>query len=143
MKAAFRTLLTTVELDEFEPLYALRLPLVYDSAVLGATVTVPAGFRTDYASVPRILGIYDLAGGKCNKAAVVHDWLYTVGYARRMPVDRLTADRVLREAIVASGYSVLTAALWFAAVRSFGQSHWDQPNQPQPSHVRAFMGAMA
>jgi hypothetical protein len=43
----------------------------------GTTYTVPAGFPTDLASVPRLPGLYTLFGGKARRAAVLHDWLYS------------------------------------------------------------------
>jgi hypothetical protein len=131
---AFLTPLDTREVDELAGLHEVLAPLVYRSALLGRTIAVPAGFVTDYASVPRILGVYDLAGGKCNKAAVIHDWLYST-----QCVDRKTADEVLREAILASGYSPFTAGVFYAAVRVGGASHWRKPNVPQTADVAAEM----
>lgn len=133
----FLTPLVVQELDEFAGTWQLQAPLVYQSDLLGKIVTAPAGFVTDFASVPRILGVYDLEGGRCNKAATIHDLLYTLGSAGAMQIDRATADGVLREAILASGYSAVTAALFYAAVRAGGASHWKAPNQPQPAPVAA------
>lgn len=130
----FLSPLRVEEVDEFAGTWRLTEPLAFDSEVLGRVVTVPAGFVTDFASVPRILGIYDLEGGRCNKAAVIHDWLYSV-----QCVDRETCDKVLREAIRASGYSAITAGLFYAAVRLGGASHWTQPNVPQSPDVAAAM----
>lgn len=130
----FLSPLRVEETDEFGGLWTLLAPLTYRSDVLKRDVTVPAGFVTDFASVPRMLGMYDLEGGKCNKAAVVHDWLYST-----QMVDRKTADQVLREAILASGYSGFTASVFYAAVRAFGGSHWKADNQPQTDAVAAAM----
>jgi hypothetical protein len=135
--AAFVTpYLDSREIDEQKGLHQLLSPLSYYSAILERVVTVPAGFVTDFASVPRILGVYDLAGGKCNKAAVIHDWLYST-----QCVDRETADRVLREAILASGYGAFTAGVFYAAVHTFGASHWAKPNVPQTANVAQAMSA--
>jgi hypothetical protein len=94
----FLTPLRVEETDEFGGLWTLLAPLRYRQRSLGRVITVPAGFVTDFASVPRILGVYDLEGGKCNKAAVVHDWLYSMGSIAG-GVDRKAADQVLREAM--------------------------------------------
>jgi hypothetical protein len=134
--AAFLSPLIAEETDEFGGLWTLYKPLSYYSAILQRQIDVPAGFVTDYASVPRLLGVYDLEGGKCNKAAVIHDWLYST-----QCVDRATADAVLREAILASGYSAATAALFYAAVRLGGGSHWKKPNVPQSAEVAQAMSA--
>lgn len=141
MSGKFLTPLRVEEVDEFAGTWRLLAPLTYDSDVLGDSVTVPEGFVTDFASVPRVLGLYDLEGGRCNKAAVIHDYLYTAGSAGLLPVDRVTADGVLAEAILASGYGMATATIFYAAVRAGGVSHWHAPNQPQTPDVAAQMVA--
>jgi len=40
------------------------------------TVTVPAGFYTDWASVPRLPWVYMKYGNTGHEAALVHDYLY-------------------------------------------------------------------
>jgi hypothetical protein len=40
---------------------------------------VPESFYTDFASVPRHFGMYEVFGGRCNKEAVPHDYLYRKG----------------------------------------------------------------
>jgi hypothetical protein len=134
--SVFLTTLDCREVDEFGGLWELLAPLAYDSEVVRGTVTVPAGFVTDFASIPRLPFVYWTQGGKGNKAAVIHDWLYS-----SQAVDRKTADQVLREALIASGYSKVTASAFYAAVRVGGGSHWLEPNNPQPAHVDAQMGA--
>ena len=39
-------------------------------------ITVPEGYTTNFASVPRIPIIFDLVGGYGHAAAVLHDYLY-------------------------------------------------------------------
>jgi hypothetical protein len=140
--AKFLTRLQVEEIDEFAGTWRLLAPLVYRSDVLQRDVTVPAGMVTDFASVPRVLGLYDLEGGRCNAAAVVHDFLYSAGSAYG-GVTREQADDVLYEAILASGYGKITAGLFYLAVRAAGASHWQGPNNPQPMNVTAAMEADA
>jgi hypothetical protein len=140
--AGFRSPLRVEDVDEFAGIWQLTEPLRYYSAVLKREITVPAGFKTDFASVPRIPFVYDAEGGKCDKAAVVHDWLYSIGSSAG-GVSREQADQVLREAILASGYSTATAAIFYAAVRVGGGSHWRQENVAQPLDVSANMEAFA
>lgn len=118
----FLTALTATNFDEMKNLWRLREPLVYESDLLGKTITVPVGFETDYASVPRIPGVYEFAGGKCNRAATLHDYAYTAQF-----VERETADRLLREAILATGYEPFIADVFYEAVRVGGASHWKAP----------------
>jgi hypothetical protein len=130
----FMTRLCVEEVDEFAGIWQLTHPLVYRSDLLGRTLTVPGDFQTDFASVPRLPVVYLAAGGRGDRAAVVHDWLYST-----QCVDRSTADKVLREALLASGYSDMLANAFYVAVRSFGESHWKLPNLPQSDAVSAAM----
>lgn len=108
----------------------LLAPLVYHSDLIGRIVTVPAGFVTDYASVPRIPVAYLLAGGCADAAAVVHDWLYTTH-----EVDRATADAVFREAILAGGEPRWRAWLMWLGVRIGGAGPYEADGQKQPETV--------
>jgi hypothetical protein len=94
--------------------------LVYQSDVAGMTFTVPAGFPTDLASVPRLPVVYLLTGGKANSASVVHDWIYT-----NKMVPRHLADAVLREASAVTYVPRWVRDLMWAGVRVFGWSHWN------------------
>lgn len=129
--------LDTRLVDEHKDIHELREPLQYESDLLGFTVTVPKGFRTDFASVPRIVFGYLLFGGKGKRAAVVHDWLYSGG----VNVTRELADQVFREALIATGYSAFTVGAMYGAVRVGGGGRFVAPNVPQTSHVVAQMEA--
>jgi len=59
-----------------EDTWQLVEPLTYIGSQ-GDTFTVPAGYRTDYASVPRILVWYIAKSGRWTRAAILHDWLLT------------------------------------------------------------------
>lgn len=135
--ARFVTPLITRQVDERANLHELLAPLVYDSVVLKTRIRVPKGFRTDFASVPRLPLAYMLTGGKGSRAAVVHDYLYSGG----IKVSRAQADKVLREALQASGYGWFTVALMYAGVRLGGAPHFDLPNVPQLPHVASQMEA--
>lgn len=51
-------------------------PFRYQSDLAGL-ITVPVGFYTDFASVPRFMPIvYNCLGDTAHEPAVVHDWLY-------------------------------------------------------------------
>jgi hypothetical protein len=138
----FKDKLRTEE-DEFSGLHTLLEPLRFWSKVLQAVVTVPAGFVTDYASVPRLPVVFLLVGGKGNRAAVVHDLLYTLGSTYPGTVTREQADAVLREAMLATGYARVTAEAFYRAVRWRGESHWHADNVDQPEHVTQAMADYA
>lgn len=120
-KPAFLTQLQIEPASEFDDnRWRLTNPLVYHSAVAGQTFTVPSGFVTDFASVPRCIPIaYALCGGCANEASVVHDFLYTTH-----PVDRATADAVFREAMGLTGVPAWRRFGMWLGVRVFGGTHW-------------------
>ena len=113
MKAQFLTDLVLKDLPG--KWWQLEADLVYYSKLLDATITVPKGFVTDTASVPRLPFAYWLFGGRGNAPAVVHDWSY-----RNELVPRLTADKVFNEALKASGKWGITRWPMTAAVMGFG-----------------------
>lgn len=86
----------------------------------GFAVYVPAGFVTDYASIPRLLWrIAPPAHGRHIWAAVLHDWLYrTPG----INVTRAQADGVFLDAMKTSNMSLWKRQAIYRAVRMFGGS---------------------
>lgn len=99
--------------------WQLRSELIYDSDVAAQVFVVPVGFVTDFASVPRIPGVFDFVGDTAHEASALHDWLYSTH-----PVPRDVADAVLQEAAKCSGVSAFKAWLMWAGVRIGGASHW-------------------
>lgn len=92
--------------------WELTTPFVYYSETTNDTYTVPIGFVTDFASVPRIPGAYYLAGNTAHKAAVVHDFL-----CRTKLVSRLMADEVFLEAMKDQQVPAWRRWLMFLGVR--------------------------
>lgn len=82
-------------------------------------ITVPPGFETDFASVPRLPIVFDLVGAYGHAAAVLHDYLYK---AALLP--RAEADRVFFNALRSSGIARWRAWLMLGGVRLFGASHY-------------------
>ena len=101
-------------------LYRIDQDLVYVSDIAGK-ITVPAGFVTDLASIPRLPLIYLLLNGIADEPGVVHDYLYSTG-----KVSRAMADQVLREACILTGVPAWKANLIYAGVRVGGASHYAQ-----------------
>jgi len=83
------------------------------------TFVVPAGFDTDFASVPRALWSLVPPTGVYTRAAVLHDWLYRTGATTRRD-----ADRVFRAVMLELRTRRLRALLMWAAVRAFGWLHY-------------------
>lgn len=75
--------------------WRLEADLIYHSDIVGRIV-VPAGYCTDFASVPRLPLVYWWTGGRAVLPAIVHDYLYDC-WTRR--ITRKEADRVFLEAM--------------------------------------------
>ena len=99
--------------------WVLCKPLVYQSDVAKQTFTVPEGFETDLASVPRLPVVYLLTGDSARAAAVVHDYLYST-----RKVSRKVADAVLLEASEVSGVPAWRRWMMWAGVRIGGSTHY-------------------
>ena len=105
---------TQLKVESAGNYWRLLEALVFDSDIIGI-VRVPAGFMTDFASVPRIPLVYSLFGNTSHNAAVIHDWLYS----GKREVSRKTADAVFIEAMEVRGQSKWRRYIMYAAVRAF------------------------
>lgn len=101
--------------------WRLLSDLQFESEVLGRTYTVPAGFDTDFASVPRT-ALAAMFIGMANKAAVLHDHAY-----RTRDLSKDDADALFLEAMTVD--NIPNRGMIYAAVRAFGQNSYD-PNAP-------------
>jgi hypothetical protein len=81
----------------------------------GRHITVPAGFVTDFASIPRGLWNIFPPTGKYGHAAVVHDYLY-----RQTTLSRNECDKIFLEAMEDLQVGWFTRRLIYRAVRLFG-----------------------
>lgn len=102
--------------------FRLTSDLVYASDLLDHVLIVPAGFVTDFASVPRLPFTYLLFGGVGDEAAVLHDFLYEWGL-----VSRKLADEVFAEACAVLGVPAWRRGPMWAAVRVFGGKRYSLP----------------
>jgi len=104
---------------------ALIAPFRYVSDRLGRVIEVPAGFVTDYASVPRLFWSLYPPDGDYTPAAVVHDWLYSAQVdGEGEPITRAAADAVFLAALAACGVPFARRRLLYAAVRAGGAFAW-------------------
>jgi hypothetical protein len=90
--------------------------LVEDLRYVGNTdrFVVPAGFRTDFASVPRVFVWLIPKYGRYTKAAILHDFLCDESRADRF--DRDDADGLFRRAMRELGVSFLRRWVMWGAV---------------------------
>lgn len=100
-------------------LWQVLTPLVYHSDHLGRVLTVPGGFVTDFATVPRFLPIsWWLAGDTAHAAATIHDYLYVHHSIEH--IAKPDVDRVFYEAMCLNGEPVWRRWLMWKAVSLFG-----------------------
>jgi hypothetical protein len=96
-------------------------PLFYEIKRTGKTITVPAGFVTDFASVPWYGRWFISVLGKHSIPAIVHDYLY---WEQRCSRDQ--ADAILREAMGEYSSSSYDQMAVYYAVKYGAQGAWDQ-----------------
>lgn len=84
-------------------------------------VVVPEGYVTDFASIPGFAQGIISPFGRHSEAAVVHDWLYTLGTPGDEKGRRL-ADRTFRRALHLVGVGFFRRYIMYAAVRMGGKS---------------------
>jgi hypothetical protein len=94
--------------------WALVDELVYQGS--WERFVVPAGFRTDFASVPRVVTWLVPRFGAYTLAAILHDWLCSEGI-RSGTVTSRDADGIFRRVMRESGVPVLRRWLMWAGVR--------------------------
>ena len=119
---AFTGPLTLTELEAGSGWYwRLEQPIVF-RASSGIDITVPTGFVTDGATVPRPLWGVLPAWGTYSRAAVVHDFLCRSldnGSPHPAAKTRKFADAIFYEAMVACGTGMAMRWAMWAAVRIF------------------------
>jgi hypothetical protein len=73
--------------------WCLTAPLVW-TGTRGDTFSIPDGFRTDFATVPRFLHWLVLPYGAYTRAAVLHDWLIETRINHPDPAQRVASRDV-------------------------------------------------
>jgi len=83
-------------------------------------VVIAEGFVTDFASTPKFLYPWFPPIGIYNKAAMVHDFLYS----ESTPITRAEADKFFLQAMEVLKVPAWKRRLMYFAVRLFGASHY-------------------
>lgn len=102
--------------------WTVRAPLIWSDPIYGA-ITVPVGFSSDLASIPRALRSLEAfdPNGISRRPAVTHDWLYGGDRSR----GKEWADAFLRAALLAEGMGEDLAYTYWLAVHEFGLAAWN------------------
>jgi hypothetical protein len=87
-------------------------------------ITIPAGFKTDFASVPRAFWSIIPPWGKYSEAALVHDYLYSAASKAIKSMSRKEADDIFLELMKEAGVPWWQRQAIYWAVRMWGKSYW-------------------
>lgn len=110
-------------------------PLAFRSTRFGTVVT-PPGFRSNYASVPRLPLVFLMAGGRASKEAYLHDGEYTLRRMAREDADLLFLEALLLNPSIPEGL----ARTMYNAVSWFGRSSWeDETNIVQNEEIQSLI----
>lgn len=111
-------LLRCIPKQESEFRFEVYKPFTY-SSMYGYKITVPAGFKTDFASVPWFFRRIIPATGRYNEATVLHDYLCYL--SNKKEFDRSLADVLFMEAMEFLGVSKLKRSLMYSGVRLYSE----------------------
>jgi hypothetical protein len=89
---------------------------------VGDVIYIPAGFITDFASIPWFFRrIFQPATGKHRRAAVVHDWLYRTSTE---PYTKEKSDLIFLEIMKDDGVSKMAREVLYNSVKFGGSSSY-------------------
>jgi hypothetical protein len=115
--------------ENFRANWRLIRPLIFESAIRGV-IEVPAGFVTDFASVPRLPIAFWLFGDTAHAPAVIHDYLVRVEYPQ-CKIEWTQAADVFEEAMKAQGVGLLKRKIMAHAVRAHRKTRNEFPDIAQ------------
>lgn len=85
--------------------------------------TIPKGFQTDLASIPKIAwSIMTPAHSALIRPAIVHDWFYS----KTCDYTRYQTDLIFYHMLINDGISPLKASIMYYAVRCFGRPFYNR-----------------
>jgi hypothetical protein len=112
--------IASLGLDPGQAWFEVHEDLVYESDKYGR-ITVPKGYITNLASIPRLARPYlNPDDTRIAAPSMVHD----SGYSDHRDLTRKQWDEILEEGMIVNGARKTMAALVFRLVQWFGASHW-------------------
>jgi len=110
----------------YEPHKGWTLTEPLEVRVEEGVLTIPRGFKSDLASIPKFLRI--LPGMDCYECGipgpVTHDAIYQGVVGRDLGIGRRRADRILRTLMRCDGVGRIRASVVWTAVSLFGWWAW-------------------
>lgn len=93
----------------------------------GVSITIPAGFVTDFASVPQLLWSFGLGpNGRHSGAAVVHDYLYWSQICDKDQSDAIMAKIMGIDDVGAIKQKLIHAGVYFGGAGSWSKNEADR-----------------
>lgn len=89
-------------------------------------LTIPAGFWTDFASIPKAIQNILSPLDSHLRAAVLHDYLYYKQVLNYKPITRAFADKLFLDGMKTCGTGKIKRYTMYYAVRSFGWITWNK-----------------
>ena len=122
---------TDLELSPLDDGYSWKLlsPFRYRIGEMDSDeiITVPKGFVTDFASIPRMLWVVLPPWGTYGKACVLHDYLYFSGI-----YDRNRCDDIFLESMGVLDVSWVKRRIMYRGVRTGGWVAWRKHRRNDP-----------
>lgn len=113
---------TVTQLTANPPIFMLAYPLTFAANDKQESFSVPAGFVTDLASIPRWLWWWQAPHEGTMAPAIVHDFLYW-----EQPCTKDEADAVMYIAMRQTGMTEFSANRVYDGIRTkFAQDAWDK-----------------
>lgn len=104
-------------------------------------ITIPPGFITDYASIPKYLWSLIPSWGPHGPAAIVHDYLYAQAHKLKVPNpsnptqlitnNRKISDKIFLIAMKQLGTPFFKRRLMYRAVRIFGSLYYNKRKEKE------------
>lgn len=122
MRSEFLTPTPLVPYDD--ELWIVEHEIQYMSEI-GGLITIPEGYITDLASVPKPLWPILPPFGRHSGPAIVHDWIYGLRGQFTYPAKtRKECDQIFREAMLVKRVHAWKRNAMYWGVRAFGWSRW-------------------
>jgi len=93
----------------------------YINKITSMELSVPSGFRCDFASFPRVLWWIFPRVGRYSRAALFHDYAY-----RKQEIGRFHADSIFWRMLENDGVPRWQRFAFFVALRLFGNKAWEK-----------------
>ena len=110
----------------WEVLTPFKVSWVPDAPYTSISFDIPKGFKTDLASLPGFVRVFNPTNGHHLQAAIVHDYVYRNA---SLGVTKREGDRMFYDGMVYKGTPVYRAKYMYAGVRVFGKSSYKNRNR--------------